>query len=438
MRGLRNRVVFPLCQGEHRKSQILFIFDGILINAAVTISTGFFLSGYLVTLNANDFVVGILNSSPTWSLLISIFSFLVYEKMEYRKPLLITMNIISRLLKCSIAYLPFLVKNSSVLLHLTALMIIVSNLIWGFYGVGVTVWMINLLPNDHTKSRYIYLRMFCLRISFTIFSLVMGFVLDYFNKSLKGFVIVFSVSLILSIADAVVLMNAHEPKNKVHKAARKFEMDWFLEPLKAKEYRHFLIFIFAFYFSLSLSSSFTSLYQIKYLELNYSLISVIYTVQYITMIIGTQLWSRIESKKGIYFVLGVSALFLSTEFLIYGFMTQRTLFLLLFTPLTAGIGNSGFNVVTVNYRYSLIPEDGYKTIYEGWYGATMGLSSLLGPTVGSLIRNLIPSFTNSVFQYSGFQIVYLVSFILASLAVYQKFFRTHSLSEDFQMSSSSN
>lgn len=427
MKGFRNRVFFPLCQGENRRSQILFIFDGILINAAVTLTTGFFLSGYLVTLKADDFLVGILNSAPTWSLIISLFSFLIFERMAARKPLLITMNMVSRFLKCSIVYLPFLVKDNTTLIYLTTVMVIISNLIWSVYSVGIMVWMISLLPNNQTKSRYIYLRMFWLRVSFTVFSLVMGLLLDLFNKSLTGFVIVFTVSLILSLADSIVLMNVHEPKNKIRKVTKKIEVASFLEPLTTKEYRQFLIFIFAFYFSLSLSSSFTSLYQIKYLKLNYSLISVIYTVSYITMIIGTRLWDRIETNKGQYFVLSASALLLASEFFLYGFMTQKTLLLFLITPFLAGIGASGFNVATVNYRYSLMPEDGQRTIYEGWFGAAMGLGSLLGPTVGSMIRNLIPSFTNSVFQYSGYQIMYLASFVLASLAVYLKFFRSRGL-----------
>jgi MFS family permease len=429
MKSLRNRVFFPLCQGENRKSQILFIFDGILINAAVTITTGFFLSGYMVALKADDFLVGIVNSAPTWSLIISLFSFLIFERMEKRKTLLITMNMVSRFFKCSIVYLPFLIKDNTTLIYLTALMAIISNLIWSVYSVGVTVWMISLLPNNQRKSRYIYLRMFWLRVSFTVFSLAMGLLLDLYNKSLTGFLIVFTVGLILSLADAIVLMNVQEPINKVRKANKKLEINLFLEPLKTKDYRQFLLFIFSFYFSLSLSSSFTSLYQIRYLELNYSLISIIYTVSYINMIIGTRLWDRIETKKGQYFVLSTSALIVASEFFIYGFMTQKTLLLFLITPLLAGIGNSGFNVATVNYRYSLMPEDGHKTIYEGWYGAAMGLGSLLGPTAGSMIRNSIPSFTNSVFQYSGYQIMYLVSFVLASFAVYLKFFRSRGLAE---------
>jgi hypothetical protein len=423
MKRLNNITLFPLCQGKYRKSQILFIFDGILINAAVTITTGVFLSGYMVTLNANDFLVGILNSSATWSLIISLFSFLIYERMESRKSLLIAMNGISRFLTSSIVYLPFFIKDKTVLLYATALMTITGNLIWSIYSVGVTVWMISLLPNNQTKNRYIYLRMLFLRISFTTFNLAMGLLLDLFNKSHTGFVIVFSIGLALSIADAIVLMNTEEPLNKIDKTARKFDIKVYLEPILNREYRQFLIFIFGFNFSLFLASSYTPLYQIKYLKLEYSFLSVINTIAYINMILGTQIWSRIEEKKGLHFVLGMTASFMAAEFLLYGFMTQKTTYLLAITPFLAGIGNSGFNVATVNYRYNLIPEDSHKTVYEGWYGAVLGLSALLGPSTGRLLQQMLPTIENKIFQYSAFQMTYLVSFVLAMTIAHLTFFR---------------
>jgi MFS family permease len=423
MKRVKDMVLFPLCQGEHRKSQILFIFDGILINAAVTLTNGVFLSGYMVTLKANDFLVGILNSSGTWALLISLFSFLIFERMERRKILMVTMNIASRVLTCAVVYLPFLIHDNTILLYLTSIMVIAGNMIWSIYSVGVMVWMINLLPNNQTKNRYIYLRMLFLRISFTVGTLIMGLVLDAFNKSLTGFVIVFSVSLVLSIADGIVLMNTYEPVNKIDKSAKKFEMKWFLEPVRNKEYRQFLVFMFGFFFCLYLSSSYTPLYQIKYLDLDYSFLSVINTISYINMILGTQLWNRVESKKGLHYVLGLTALFMTAEFFLYGFMTQKTIFLLFITPFLAGIGNSGFNVATVNYRYSIIPEDGHKTIYEGWYGAVLGLSALLGPIAGNLIRQMLPHVESPMFQYSGFQFMYLISFALAAIVIYLMFYR---------------
>lgn len=421
MRRLQNKVLFPLCQGENRKSQIYFIFDGILINAAATITSGVFLSGYMVNLAASDYLVGMLNSSGTWALIISLFSFLIFERLERRKTLLITMNIVARALVCSIVYLPFVIKDAAVLTYLTSAMVITGNLIWSIYSIGIMVWMISLLPNN-VKNRYIYLRMLFLRISFTFFSLIMGLVLDWFGKSQTGFVVVFTVSLVLSLADAFVLIKTHEPLNKITKTSKSFELSLFLEPIKNIEYRNFLLFVFFYYFSLFLSSSYTPLFQIKYLGLDYSFISVINVISYANMILWTQIWGRLESSKGLRFVLSLTALFAASEFFLYGFITRDTYFLLFITPFLAGIGNSGFNIAIVTYRYNIIPE-GHKTLYEGWYGAVFGLSALLGPTFGKLIMEALPEVNNKMFQNSNFQFMYIISFILAFSVVLLMFFK---------------
>jgi hypothetical protein len=55
-----------ICCGEYRKSQILFLIDAALINAAIILTTGVFLSGYVIHLKGSDFTVALLNNSATW------------------------------------------------------------------------------------------------------------------------------------------------------------------------------------------------------------------------------------------------------------------------------------------------------------------------------------------------------------------------------------
>jgi len=94
---------------------------------------------------------------------------------------------------------------------------------------------------------------------------------------------------------------------------------------------------------------------------------------------------------------------------------------LLVTPFFAGIGNSVFNVATVTYRYTTIPE-GQKTIYEGWYGAVFGPSALLAPVAGSFILNRLPA-VNGVIIINKLQIRYMISYILSLTAIGAMFFR---------------
>lgn len=381
---------------------------------------GVFLSGFIILNEGSDFLVGILNNSSAWALIIALFSPLIFERLEKRKKLLISLNIASRLMVCSIVFLPLVLHNNAFILTALTVMVIIGNILWSFYSIGYIVWMIDVAPQD-SKNDYIYIRIFWLRISFTLFTIVMGFMLDWFHKGYTGFLIVFSTSLALSIADILIMANIKEPPHTFKKEER-FNPGIFFEPFKNDDFRAFLVFAFFFYLSLTISSSYTPLYLIKYMKFDYGFITIINVMMYIILILSTRVWSRIEKKKGLKFVLKISAIFLVSEFLFYHFLRNETYFLLFFSPIAAGVGNSGFNVSILNYRYELMPESN-RTVYEGWFGAVIGLSALIGPVIGEVLMKRLPVVHNLIYQYSNFQLLYLISFLLAAGVLFFTFFR---------------
>lgn len=431
IKQLNSRLFSSICYGENRKSQILFIFDGVLINAAAVLTSGIFLSGYIIFLKGSDFLVGMLNNSSTWASIAAITSFLIYERLKRRKRLLVAFNVVSRLMTCSIVFLPIIYGNSPEILSVAAVMVIVGNIIWGFYGIGITVMMIGLLPKD-VRNQYIYVRMLWLRISFTLATISMGFVLDLFNKAYEGFLVVFAWSLVLSIADAIVISRVKEPEYNINQES-KVNPAMFFDPIKNKKYVRYLIFIFLFYVCLTSASSYTPLYLIRYLKLDYGFISTINVITYILMIVCTNFWRRVERRKSLGFVIKITALFAVGEILVYGFLTNQTYYLLFVAPILSGIGYSGFNIAVLNYRYEIIPENN-KTIYEGWFGAVIGLSMLISPVIGSMVMNSLPSVSSGIFQYGNFQLMYLIAAVCAAAVVYVMFFRYDKSKYRFEIS----
>ena len=79
-----------------------------MVNIAVVLSSGVFLSGYLVYLGGSDFLIGLLNFSMNWAAILALFSFLIFERMVHRKKLLITLLVVSRLLISPTIFLPLI------------------------------------------------------------------------------------------------------------------------------------------------------------------------------------------------------------------------------------------------------------------------------------------------------------------------------------------
>jgi MFS family permease len=419
IKRLRLPSVEQIGTGKYAKSQYLFLFDAIVTNSAIVLTSGIFLSGYIVYLKGSDFITGLLNSSLTWSSIIALLSIIVFEKLKKRKTILITLNAISRLLVCSIIFLPLISKNNTAVLYTAVAMVLVGNMIYGFYSLCMTVWMIDLLPKD-ARNNYIFTRTFWLRISFTLTTIVMGFLLDFFNKSYLGFLAVFSLSLVLSIIDIIILIKIEEPPCEYDKRPA-LTLPKFFEPLTNSTYRSFLVFMLLFYITLNMSASYTPLYMIKYLGFDYSLISTATVLNYIMMIVSTKFWGKIQAKKGQIFVLRITAVLVLFEFLFNSFLRSDTPAFLVLGLLFSGIGYGGFNVSIFAYRYEIIPTNN-RTIYEGWYCAIVGVGFLSAPLIGNILMRNMPVIENAVYQHSSFQLLYLLSFLTCAITVLFTFY----------------
>lgn len=399
---------------NHTRLQRLFFLDGIFINASMILTMGMFISGYFVYLKGSDFLTGVINSSQNWATMAALFSFIFYERMVYRKKLLIGILAASRLFVCSIVFLPLIFNNNVQVLTIASVMVILGNILWGVYANGYMVWLAGASNRDD-RNQFFYTRTLLLRISFTIATIVMGFVLDWYNKSYTGFLVVFIVSLALAAFDIAVIVQIEE---KPHCVKQEFRFSWpfFFKPILDKPFRRYLIFISLFYISLTMSSAFSPLYLLKYLKLDYSFISSVTVGMYFVMIISTGVWKRIEQKRGSNFVFRTTAIFVVLEFLIFSFLVRDRFYLLFLSPIISGIGNSGFNICTLTYRYELMPEEN-QTIYEGWYSAVYGIGTLIAPVLGGFLLHELPVIGNVIYQNGNFQLLYLISFLCSAFVI---------------------
>ena len=208
-----------ICYGEYKPADFI---PGrcCLINAAYVLTTGIFLSGFIISLEGSDFIVALLNNASIWATILSLFSFLVLERIKKRKKFLIIIYLIARILTCGIVFIPLLLNSAKLTVSVVAVMVIISHVLWGIYQLGWMIWYMEIAPEGR-KNDYVYFRMFLVRIAFTVTTLVMGYVLDYYNKSNTGFFVLFITSLFLSIIDLIVLAFIKEPEYKVPKSISK-------------------------------------------------------------------------------------------------------------------------------------------------------------------------------------------------------------------------
>lgn len=400
--------------------QKLFILESMLINSANVITGGVFLTGLMLYMGATDFIVGLISSSGAWALMLSLASSVVMESVRRKKALLAWVLLAFRMLTALPVFLPAILGRGMPTALAAASMIIAGNLIFSIFNTGFFVFYMDSLPKEG-RVNFIYARMFYLRIAYTVFLVGMGILLDLLNRSYAGFVAVFSTGLLIGLLDVLVLTRIRGSENPagpgggplLRLGPRGFTRK-LLEPLRNRRYLRYLLFTFALFFFQSMSSSYTSLYQYKYLNLSVSFISVYTACIYVVMILVTRKWAALEQRVGSLKVLAASSLLMSLDFLVYGFLTQRSLWVIALSPIFQGLGASGYWACALPYRYDLMPAEG-KTVYEGWNGLFFGAASLLGALAGGKLQLALPRFATGFF--SVFQLVYLMSFILAAASV---------------------
>jgi len=400
------------------KGQALFLLDGIIINAAYMLTTGVILSGYVLSLGASDFLVALVNNSTNYTSIMSLFSYFIFERASNKKRMMLSMNFASRLLVFLIIIVPMLIRNESLCIGITAAMIIISDVIWAIYRVAWVVWIMDTTTKEN-MSDYTYLRMLFARLFMGIASIVGGIILDHYNKGITGFRIVFTIAYVLSVLDLLVLRKVDSVENTSRQLPASLSKNYF-QPIIQKDYRDFLIFILLFYMVYTMSVSFTPVYLIKYLDLDYKFVSAAGFISNFAFIFSNRFWVKIEKKKSITFVMGLSAAFFAFELLLLALLRKETSFIYVLSCIATGIGLGGFTVTTMTYRYSIIPLES-RIVYEGWFYFFYGIGMLLAPFAGEFFINNIKFVQNVSMGVNHFQLLFLFAFITMCLLIFISF-----------------
>lgn len=403
----------------NNKNKALFLVDGIFINAAYFLTTGVLMSGYAIHLGANDFIASVINNSANYATILSLVSFLIFERLTRRKKVLITLNFVSRTLIFLVAFLPLVFESKGIILTFLLLFVICSEIIWSIYRVGWLVWMVQTV-SENSRNSYIFFRMLLIRISSATAIFAGGFILDWFNKGYYGFLILFSASYILSISDLIILRGIDDIEciAPSEKTDRKLS---FFEPLKSIKYRGFLIFIVSMFLIYTLSTCLTPVYILKYLKLEYRYVSYANLASIAAIIISNKLWSILDSKKGTNYVIGITNTLIAFELVLLSFLTSSTAFLYIISSGVAGAGMGGFIVAAMSYRYKIMPDEG-RTLYEGWYFFAYGMGTLLAPFIGNMLLNLLTGLYGTTGDWNVFRLLYGVSVVLMLFLLVFRYF----------------
>ena len=408
----------PLSDNDYKKSRTYSIFEGGSARTIFNLTSGAFLAGFASYLGAGDSFNGIIGAIPVLAGIIQLISPIVFEKMEKRKLTVSILSLIHRLLLGLMVFIPFLAKGQTTRLALVTALYFVSYLAISFVNPAISGWQIDLVP-DNIRGRYFGIRESYVLGSATVFTLIMGRVLDIYKDNgneYAGFIVMFSFVLVLALGNFIILLLIKEPPVKRSKHELNLRKVISI-PLKDDKFKKIVLLFILWNIGLQIGGPFFSIYMVTGLKLNYTYIMAVGMLCTLVNTLVVRFWGRLADRKSWAHVIKLSILMLSVAHMTWFFVNPSTAYILLpLLHIVGGVAWAGIGISSFNIQFTYSPEEG-RTVYIGFNAALSSLIGFMSTLMGSAVLLLLNSFKLNIsgFTIGNMQIIFVISGILMAV-----------------------
>ena len=408
----------PLSDKDYKSSRTYSIFEGGSARTIFNLTSGAFLAGFASYLGAGDSFNGIIGAIPVLAGIIQLISPIVFEKMEKRKLTVTILCLIHRLLLGLMVFIPFIVKGQTSRLALVGALYFVSYLAVSFINPAASGMLIDLVP-DNIRGRFFGIRESYVLGSATVFTLIMGRVLDVYKENgneYGGFVVMFSFVLVLALGNFVIWLMIKEQPVKRSKSQLNLRKIISI-PLQDKKFKKIVLLFILWNIGVQIGGPFFSVYMVTGLKLNYTFIMAVGMLGTLVNTLVVRLWGRLADRKSWVYVIKLSVLILAVTHAIWFFINPSTAYILVpLMHIAGGLSWAGIGISSFNIQFTYSPEEG-RTIYIGFNAALSGLIGFMSTLVGSGILVLLSSFKLNIsgFTIGSMQVIFAISGILLAV-----------------------
>ncbi len=387
-----------LTEEDFQKGFKAFIKDGLTTEVMAALTGGVFLVAFALKLGASNMLIGLLAAIPPLVQLVQIPSIYLIEKFRTRRTICMYAAASSRLLWLLIALIPFMVPDNE---RLTVLVIVIllSTALSALAGSSWNSWMHDFLPHNRLGS--IFSKRMSVSIAMGIpFSLAAGFYIQRWGEQfpqydLYGYSILFALGSLVGLLGIYFVSTIPEPRMvPLEEKINLFEL--ILKPLKDVNFKNLIMFLGSWNFAVNLAAPFFTVYMLKVLKLDLTLIIVFTVLSQISNVLFLRIWGRLTDRFSNKSVLGVSGpLFLLCIFAwTYTILPERRIFtilLLIAIHIFAGISTAGVTLASGNIGLKLAPK-GQATAYLAANGIINSLAAGIAPILGGTLADIFTGY----------------------------------------------
>ncbi len=392
-----------------KKDRDFFIMQAVFGTMVISLFMGVFLSGLYIFMGASDGILGYIPIMPNIAGILMIFMASFTERVKNVKKAVIVLNFISKTLLFSAVWIPLFVswdKAPYIMLPLTFIGFVVNTVM----GILVNSWFVDTIEIS-IRGKYMGTRQSFTLIVSAVLPVIAGKFLDGFIDKYFAFCVIYTAAWLFSFLESFSLFKittrtSHESQTRKQGFSRVF-----LVPLKNKKFMSFMIIQILFHLAWFLSMTFAQVYEIKYMQISYTYLTIMGSAGAIIQMLLYPVWGKIMDRFGSDIVMRCALFMFMVHTLIYFFMLKGNAhILLLILNINGAVLSPAWVLSTFSERFTTIPKEG-RTVYDSFFTTILGSIILLAPTIGNLLRNVIIKLEITDILYAEFRILFLISFI---------------------------
>jgi HEAT repeat protein len=370
-------------------------WDVAFATAFATLVTGNFLIGYIDYFGGGDYWIGLITAVPSFIGLVQVPGAIWGRSFPYYKKFIAPGGWVWRLLYIPLVFLPFMPLPGEAKLSLLLLCIGVAAAAIQAVNPIYNDWLAELVPST-SRGWYFSRRTLVATAVGMVAGLAGGLALDAFRdvgQEGTGFSVVFGAGVVCAFVSMVFFLRMRETvREDPVRVSMRESVRSMARPWQDKNFRLLLIFSGLFMASQTYAGGFFSLFAIKVLEINFTLLQLIAVMHALGTIAFVRTWGYLADKYGnkpILVLTTIGTVITPGVWLVCvpGADLRNAVILLVF-HIYNGIVWSGVTVTQLNL-YMSTAEERDRSSYLGAALTTTAVIGGLAPILGSMTMDLL-------------------------------------------------
>jgi HEAT repeat protein len=436
--------ITELPRQEVQRALRLWTWEGSAATIWGTFCGGAFQTGFALYLGCSEFIIGALAAIPAFAGLLQLFSSYYAQRYGNRKQIVIWSGVLGRLLWLPMLLIPFVLPKS-LWVGIFLLLTVLSSALLNIGGPLWTAWISDLVPKDY-RGRYFGRRNMYAGFVGMVASILGGLFIDHATKQATmsqplAFGALFGVAGVFALCSFFLGSRSPDVAPSVSAAGAsapgpKAALRYYSAPFRDRNFRRIMLYNAILAAATGIAGQFFTVYQIKYLHFDYTVMQLLGAVASIAGLGVMPLWGYLADKYGNKPILAIcNVLVIIAPFL--WLVTVPDSFPGLWTVthgghvivsfskidicvlnLIAGASWAGVGLTQFNMMIGLAPPE-QRTVYVSAVSATTGIIGGIAPLLGGA---MITAMAETHFPATGmvrnsYHIVFLASALFRAVAL---------------------